>query len=166
MSTVIIGIDPGSHRTGYGIIQQQGNRLTALNYGVVETKADELADRLLEIYQGLKSVLHTCAPTQAAIENVFVKANVQSALKLGQARGVALVTLAESGLQVANYSPRQIKNAVVGYGHADKNQVQHMVKMILGLDKVPPQDAADALAIAICHAHHLPIKKLQESSST
>lgn len=150
----ILGIDPGSRATGYGLIRLEGNRLHHIDNGVIRPpeKAD-LAQRLLHIHQGLQAVIEQYAPDCSAIEQVFMAKNAQSALKLGQARGVAMLAAAGAGLDVAEYSPLQIKSAVVGYGRASKSQVQQMVKALLKLPEVAQEDASDALAIAICHAH-------------
>ena len=150
----IIGIDPGSRCTGYGIIWVDGNKHGMVDCGFIKTESTVFAERLLEIHQRLAEVIKEYQPDAAAIEQVFVKHNVQAALKLGQARGAALVTLAQYGLPIAEYSPRQIKQACVGYGNADKAQVQHMIKMLLNLKHEVQADAADALAIALCHAAH------------
>lgn len=150
----ILGIDPGSRATGYGLIRLEGNRLHHIDNGVIRPpeKAD-LAQRLLHIYQGLQAVINQYDPDCSSIEQVFMSKNAQSALKLGQARGVAMLAAASAELDVAEYSPLQIKSAVVGYGRASKSQVQHMVKALLNLPEIAQEDASDALAIAICHAH-------------
>ncbi len=150
----ILGIDPGSRATGYGLIRLDGNRLQHIDNGVIRPpeKAD-LAQRLLHIHQGLQAVINQYAPDCSAIEQIFMAKNAQSALKLGQARGVAMLAAAAAGLDVAEYSPLQIKSAVVGYGRASKSQVQQMVKALLNLPEIAQEDASDALAIAICHAH-------------
>jgi crossover junction endodeoxyribonuclease RuvC len=149
----IVGIDPGSRITGYGIIQVEGNRYTHVASGTVNTGKDTPAEKLQTIYRGLRDILSQHIPTHAAIEQVFMKDNVRSALILGQARGAALVALAEQGLPILEFTARQVKLAVVGYGNADKHQVQHMVRCLLNLQHTPTADAADALAIALCHAH-------------
>lgn len=149
---IIIGIDPGSRVTGYGIIWSQGSQQGYITFGQIKTKAESLNYRLQQIEEGLRNLIATHQPNEAAIEQVFTFHNHQSALKLGQARGAALVATAVYALPVAEYSARQIKQAVVGYGAATKAQVQHMIRMLLQLEKVPPADAADALAIALCHA--------------
>jgi len=150
----ILGIDPGSRATGYGLVLCEGNRLHHIDNGVIRPpeKAD-LATRLLYIQQGLAAVIDRYTPECAAVEQVFVAHNVQSALKLGQARGVALLSAAQAGLEVAEYTPMQVKSAVVGYGRAAKGQVQQMVKALLNLPEIAQEDASDALAVAICHAH-------------
>ncbi|MDX2269142.1 MAG: crossover junction endodeoxyribonuclease RuvC [Bryobacter sp.] len=151
--TRILGIDCGTERTGYGIIDSDGKRHLAVGHGVIRTNPREaMADRLLLIAQGLRGVVQQYQPAAAVIEEAFAAKNQQSALKLAQVRGVAMVVAREGGLAVAEYSPREIKLAVVGYGNAEKAQVQLMVKALLGLEEAPPADAADALAAAICHA--------------
>lgn len=150
---LIIGVDPGSRITGYGIVNWSGGKCEYVDSGCIRVKAELLSDRLYEIYQGINSLILSYSPQQMAIEKVFMARNADSALKLGQARGVAIVVGANHGLPVAEYSARQIKQAVVGKGAADKGQVQHMVCTLLNLSKTPQADAADALAIAICHAH-------------
>ena len=152
---IVLGLDPGLAATGWGIIEAIGNRLRHIGHGTVKTRtADPLADRLAALYDGLESVIaaHDCA--SAAIEEVFVNSNPQSTLKLGQARGVILLGAARSGMTVAEYAARLVKKAVVGTGAADKTQIQAMLKILLPGAKVAGADAADALAVAICHAHH------------
>ena len=150
---LIIGIDPGSRITGYGIINWVGNTLEYVDSGCIRIKGDALAERLHQVYQGVTELITTYSPQYMAIEKVFMARNADSALKLGQARGVAIVAGANQGLPVSEYAARQVKLAVVGNGGADKAQVQHMVKALLNLSKTPQADAADALAIALCHAH-------------
>ncbi|MDH3330354.1 MAG: crossover junction endodeoxyribonuclease RuvC [Desulfobulbaceae bacterium] len=150
----IMGIDPGSRATGYGIIDQVGSNLGFVTCGTIRTEnGDSINNRLLVIYEGLRSVIERYNPDVAAIEDVFLSQNARSALKLGHARGVAVLAAMKSGLQVHDYSPRSVKQAVAGYGQADKYQVQHMVKALLELSSSPSNDAADALAVAICHAN-------------
>ena len=149
---IIIGIDPGSRVTGYGIIWSQGSQQGCITFGQIKTKAEPLNYRLQQIEGGLRNVIATHRPHEAAVEQVFTFHNHQSALKLGQARGAALVATAVYALPVAEYSARQVKQAIVGYGAATKVQVQHMIRMLLQLEKTLPTDAADALAIALCHA--------------
>lgn len=149
---IIIGIDPGSRVTGYGIIWSQGSQQGCVTFGHIKTKAEPLNYRLQQIEGGLRDVIATHRPHEAAIEQVFTFHNHQSALKLGQARGAALAATAVYTLPVAEYSARQVKKAIVGYGAATKVQVQHMIRMLLQLEKALPTDAADALAIAVCHA--------------
>jgi crossover junction endodeoxyribonuclease RuvC len=151
----ILGIDPGLRRTGWGLIESDGNRLIHVACGSVETsdRAD-LGARLVAIHDGLIRIIETYAPHEAAVEQTFVNANGASTLKLGQARGVAMLVPARAGLAVSEYAPNLIKKTVVGAGHADKAQIRLMIGVLL--PKAAPQsdDAADALAIAVCHAHH------------
>jgi crossover junction endodeoxyribonuclease RuvC len=149
----ILGIDPGSRMTGYGIIETTGNRSTCVAYGRIHCEDGPLPQRLLHILAELGQVIREYLPTEAGVEEVFVKMNVSSALVLGQARGAAICALAQAGLTVAEYAPARIKSAIVGHGRADKKQIQHMVRILLDLDDEPPADAADALAVALCHAH-------------
>lgn len=153
----ILGVDPGSGATGYGMIETDGSRHRTVLFGAVTTSARRpFAERLLEIFEGLDAVLVREPADVMAIEGVFHSVNIQAALKLGHARGVALVVAARRGLDVREYSPLEIKSAVVGYGRAEKTQVQTMVQLILGLPEIPtPDHAADALAVAICHAHRM-----------
>jgi crossover junction endodeoxyribonuclease RuvC len=156
---VILGIDPGSRITGYGIVESIGNGHRYIASGCIKTKGDNLSERLLQIYEGLSIIISRYLPTQAAIEQIFVKNNVDSALKLGQARGAAFVAVANYKIPLAEYAPRVVKKAVVGFGGADKQQVQQMIKILLCLSDLPPTDAADALAIALCHASHSTLKE-------
>lgn len=155
----ILGIDPGSRITGYGIIHTDGHRHSYVACGRIVLQAENLAEKLREIFHHLSELIKNYKPQEAAIEQVFMARNANSALKLGQARGAAIVAMANQGLSVEEYSARAIKKAVVGYGGADKQQVQHMIRLLLNLNKAPAADAADALAIAICHAHSLPLLK-------
>ncbi len=155
---IIIGIDPGSRMTGYGIIQQTADKLTFLDAGTIRTESNEMPERLKRIFLGITRITkhyqkYQNEPIFAAIEQVFMAQNPDSALKLGQARGAAIAGLVAQDLDVAEYTARQIKQAVCGYGAADKEQVQEMVCRILKLDVIPQADAADGLACAICHAH-------------
>ncbi len=150
----ILGIDPGSRVTGYGLIEKQGTRLRHMDNGAINTcSSAPLPDRLQVIYQELVRVIVAYAPDAMAIEQIFMAKNAQSALKLGHARGAAMLAGVNAGLTVAEYSAIDVKKAVVGYGRADKSQVQQMVRMLLGLPEVAQEDASDALAVAICHAH-------------
>lgn len=151
----ILGIDPGSESTGYGIIESDGLRHTAVVYGAIRTRASQpFHERLHKIYSGLRDILAREKVDVVAVEEVFYATNVQSALKLGHARGVALLAAAEAGVPVFEYSPLEIKSGIVGYGRAEKTQVQDMVRFLLQLETKPsPDDAADALAVAICHSH-------------
>jgi crossover junction endodeoxyribonuclease RuvC len=151
----LIGIDPGLRNTGWGIIDCDGNRLAYVADGAVHSKPkDPLAARLSQLYDGLAEVIARYAPLEAAVEKTFVNVNAVSTLKLGQARGIALLAPARAGLVVAEYPPNVVKKSVVGAGHAAKQQVQMMVSTILPGCLASTADAADALAIAICHAHH------------
>jgi len=147
----ILGIDPGSRITGYGIIEVTGGKAEYVSCGVIRMADKCFPERLKEIFEGITTLLKTYNPQQVAIEQVFVQRNVRSALLLGQARGTAMVSCALHDLPIAEYSARQIKQAVVGYGNATKVQVQHMVKSLLHLSEAPSTDAADALAVALCH---------------
>ncbi len=151
----ILGIDPGSRVTGFGVVQVLRNgRLQYVASGCIKSPGTLLADRLKTIYDGVNEIIVSFQPTVFAAERVFLARNADSALKLGQARGAALCAGINQGLQVNEYSAREIKRAIVGRGAADKQQVQHMVRVLLDLDRTPPVDAADALACAICHAHY------------
>jgi len=151
----IIGIDPGLRRTGWGLIESQGNSLRFVAAGTVRSddKA-ELAARLCQIHDGLAAILHDFTPDEAAVEQTFVNRDATATLKLGQARGVAMLVPARAGLRVAEYAPNAVKKAVIGVGHGDKKQIQMMVKVLMPKAVYDTEDAADALAIAICHAHH------------
>lgn len=152
----IFGIDPGSERTGYGCIEESGSRHHLVLCGVLAAPASAtFAERLKFIHAGLTTALAQCHPDCVAIENIFHARNVRSALKLGHARGVALLAASEAGLAVHEYAPAEVKRAVVGFGRAEKSQIQQMVKLLLGLEAAPsPHDVADALAVAICHLHN------------
>ncbi len=149
----ILGLDPGLRVTGYGVIEKSGQTLAYVASGVVRTETGELPPRIKRIFDGVTEVLRQYQPDAAAIEKVFVNVNPQSTLLLGQARGAALAALTAAGQPVFEYTALQVKQAVVGNGHADKEQVQHMVKRLLALPAEPRPDSADALACAICHAH-------------
>ena len=151
----IFGIDPGSARTGYGCVDTDGRRHHLVACGALTAPAStSFPDRLLCIHAGLMALLAEHRPDCVAIENIFHAKNVRSALRLGEARGVALLAAAAAGLPICEYSPAEIKRAVVGFGRAEKQQVGQMVKLLLGLDAIPsPHDAADAIAVAICHIH-------------
>ena len=154
-AVTIVGIDPGLATTGYGVVRHAGNRFELIEHGTVTTPPGEpLGARLCVLRDGLGELLESHAPSEGAVERLFFNVNVQTAFSVGQARGVALLALADAGLVVSEYTPSEVKLAVVGYGAADKKQVQYMVRTILGMDAPPkPADAADALAVAICHAH-------------
>ena len=149
----ILGLDPGLRITGFGVIEQDGSRLIYVASGCVRSGEGELAARLKTLLDGLTEVIDAHQPQQVVIEKVFVNVNPQSTLALGQARGTAICAAVSAGLPVAEYTALQVKKAVVGKGHAKKDQVQHMVRRLLALPGDPSPDAADALACAICHAH-------------
>ena len=152
----ILGIDPGSHVTGYGIIEKKGNYLRHVLHGEIKSKKDSLlSTMLISIYHQISAVITQTTPQAIALENIFYGKNVRSLIKQAQVRGVVIFTGAENGLNIFEYSPLEVKKAVVGYGRAEKRQVQVMVKAILKLPELPPADAADALATAICHANFL-----------
>jgi crossover junction endodeoxyribonuclease RuvC len=151
----VFGIDPGSERTGYGCVETDGRRHRLVTCGAIAASAgDSFPSRLAKIHRELSARLSECHPECVVVESLFYASNARSALKLGHARGVAILAAVEAGCEVLEYSPAEVKRAVVGYGRADKRQVQQMIKLLLGLDRVPtPHDAADALAVAICHVH-------------
>ncbi|HEV7860187.1 MAG TPA: crossover junction endodeoxyribonuclease RuvC [Pyrinomonadaceae bacterium] len=152
----VLGIDPGSETTGWGVVEGDGHRYRLVEYGTVKASPREkFPARLLKIYVGLEAVIERLKPDACAIEEAFYANNVKVALKLGQVRGVALLAAERVSLEISEYSPRLVKQTVVGYGNAEKHQVQEMVRVLLSLGAVPePHDAADALALAICHFHH------------
>lgn len=153
---LVIGIDPGTATTGYGLVrEQEDGSLAVVDYGAIITAPDlSMPERLLELYRRLSEIILLHRPESGAVEKLFFQTNVRTAISVGQGRGVALLALAEAGLDVGEYTPLEVKQAVVGYGGADKNQVQQMVRALLGLPDIPhPDDAADALAVAICHLH-------------
>jgi crossover junction endodeoxyribonuclease RuvC len=161
----IIGIDPGLRRCGWGVIETAGNRLTFVAAGTITPPVnDGLAERLALLYRGIAAVLDEHAPHEAAVEETFINQGARSALQLGQARGVALMTPAAMGLPVAEYAANLIKKSVVGTGHAEKTQVALMVRTLLPQATFTGPDAADALAIAICHAHHRSFRRLEASA--
>jgi crossover junction endodeoxyribonuclease RuvC len=150
----ILGIDPGSRITGYGLVEKIGNRLRHIDNGAIITDSKApMPERLQVIYRQLNRIIDEYAPQAVAVERIFVAKNALSALKLGHARGVAMLAGVNAGLPVAEYSAVEVKNAVVGYGRAAKTQVQHMVRVLLALPEIAQEDASDALAVAICHAH-------------
>ena len=151
--SLILGIDPGSRKTGFGIISYMSGRSEYVSSGVIKLPDGELPERLRIIYHSVTELVDLHCPQELAIEQVFMARSAGSALKLGQARGAAIVACVARDMAVSEYSARQIKQSVVGTGAADKAQVQHMVKVLLGLPAEPPEDAADALAAALCHAH-------------
>ncbi len=160
----VLGVDPGTATTGYGIVEEQGDRIVALNYGVVITPARwGLAQRLQEIYRQLRVLVDEWRPESAAVEELFFSKNARTALAVGHARGVVLLALADAGVPVYEYKPAQVKEAITGYGAAPKEQMQLMVQRLLGLAQIPsPDDAADALALAICHVHSVRWRSLTE----
>lgn len=150
----ILGIDPGSRLTGYGIIEESGRSFKYIASGSIRIEADYFPDRLKQIFDGIVQIIELYQPEQMAIEQVFMHKNADSALKLGQARGAAICAVQTKGLPVFEYAARQVKQAVVGKGSADKLQVQHMVKILLSIQGALQIDASDALGIAICHTHY------------
>jgi crossover junction endodeoxyribonuclease RuvC len=162
---LVIGIDPGTATTGYGLVREgEDGSLTMVEFGAILTPAGApMTERLLQLHIRLKEILALHRPQSGAVEKLFFQRNVTNALSVGQARGVSLLALAEAGLPVGEYTPMEVKQAVVGYGGADKNQVQQMVKALLGLEELPkPDDAADALAVAICHVHSARMRALYQ----
>lgn len=151
--TRILGIDPGSQITGYGVIEVSGTRASYVASGCVRTGGGSLPERLKVIFRGIGEIVLAYHPHEMAVEQVFVHKNVDSALKLGQARGAAICACVMQDLPVSEYTPREIKQAIVGTGNAAKEQIQHMVRMLLKLPDLPQADAADALAVALCHSH-------------
>ncbi len=162
---IILGIDPGTAITGYGIIKKSGNKISVIKYGVIRTNSSQIfPERLKIIYENICLLIKDYNPGAVAIEQLFFNKNARTALSVGHARGVLILAAVNSAINVSEYTPLQVKQAVVGYGRADKRQVQKMVKSILGLQKLPrPDDAADALAIAICHAHSVKLKQVLKS---
>lgn len=151
----LLGLDPGLQHTGWGVVDSTGTRISHVGNGVITTNAKKsLAERLVQLHDGLQAVLADYQPTSVAVEETFVNVNPTSTLKLGQARGVVMLAGALAGLPVAEYTPNHVKKSVVGVGHAAKEQVDAMVKVLLPGVKISGADAADALAVAICHAHH------------
>lgn len=162
---IIMGIDPGIAIVGYGIIEYSGNKATCIDYGAVTTKAHTpLSDRLKKVYEGLNFLIDKYQPKAVAVEELFFNNNAKTAIAVGQGRGVCLLSAALADIPVFEYTPLQVKQAVTGYGRADKLQVQNMVKMLLNLKAIPkPDDAADALAIAICHGGSMKFAALTEN---
>jgi crossover junction endodeoxyribonuclease RuvC len=159
----VLGIDPGTAITGWGLIEGEGQSLQLVGYGAITTAAKTpLPTRLQQIYRGLMKLMAEYRPEAVAVEELFFGHNVRTALAVGQARGVTLLAIADAGLPMYEYKPLEVKQAVAGYGRADKGQVQSMVRLLLNLAEVPrPDDAADALAVAICHAHSARLKALE-----
>jgi len=161
MAVRILGIDPGLRKTGWGVISVEGARISYVGCGSVEPDPKlELAARLARLHEGLERVVATFAPDEAAVEETFVNADARSALKLGAARGVAMLVPAQAGLRVAEYAPNHVKKTVVGAGHAEKQQIRLMIKVLLPKAVVTSDDAADALAIALCHAQNRTVRSL------
>jgi crossover junction endodeoxyribonuclease RuvC len=152
---IVLGIDPGTARTGYGLVSREGSKLTMLDYGCIETVNDRpLHERLLIIHKALLDIIETHRPEAMGVERLFFNKNVQTAFAVGQARGVVLLSGAQYGLPIFEFGPHEVKLAVTGYGRAPKDQVQRMVQMVLSIPELPkPDDAADALAVAVCTAH-------------
>lgn len=163
----ILGIDPGSRITGYGVVRKEGNRLIHVDNGAIFTdSAADFPGRLQRIFAGITGIIERYTPDAMAVEDIFFANNVQSALKLGQARGAAIVAGVSAGLPVHEYTALQVKQAVVGHGRAAKEQVQQMVKVLLGLPEIAQADASDALAVAICHANSTVLKNFALSAAT
>ncbi|MRN55846.1 crossover junction endodeoxyribonuclease RuvC [Paenibacillus monticola] len=161
----ILGIDPGLAIVGFGFVDKEGNKLTPVQYGCIQTEAHTLEEeRLLHVYEGMVQLIDKYKPDAVAVEKLFFSRNVTTALPVAQARGVLILAAVQRGLPVAEYTPMQVKQAVVGYGKAEKRQVQEMVKLLLKLSVIPkPDDVADALAVAVCHAHSVSLNsKLNE----
>lgn len=156
----VLGIDPGSETLGWGVVEGEGLKYKLVDFGTVKSSPKEIfSKRLLKIYDGVEAVIATFKPDVLSVEEAFYANNVKVALKLGQVRGVVLLSGEKNGLEISEYSPRLIKQTVVGYGNAEKHQVQEMVRLLLRLQKAPePHDASDALAIAICHFHHAGVR--------
>ena len=163
----VLGVDPGTATTGYGIVEETTGGLRVLVYGVITTPAKQpLSTRLQSIYRELSKIVQEWRPDEAAVEELFFSANVRTAMSVGQARGVVLLVLADCGVQLAEYSPPVVKQALTGYGGADKRQMQEMVRLLLQLDEIPrPDDAADALAVAVCHLHSARMRDLETRSA-
>lgn len=164
---IVMGIDPGTATTGYGLVREQENGgLSIVDYGVILTPSQvSMPERLLLLNHKLKEIILLHHPVSGSVEKLFFQRNVRTALSVGQARGVILFTMAEVGMEIFEYTPLEVKQAVVGYGGADKQQVQAMVRALLGLDELPqPDDAADALAVAICHIHSHRLRSLVDGN--
>ncbi|MFA5098196.1 MAG: crossover junction endodeoxyribonuclease RuvC [Candidatus Margulisiibacteriota bacterium] len=159
---IVMGIDPGTATTGYGFIKEEKNRIEVLEYGAIRTSSKKRQDeRLAEISDQLSDLIARFSPDSVAVEQLFFTSNAKTAIKVGEARGVILLTAAKQGVSVAEYTPLQVKQALTGYGKADKKQIQYMVKMLLKCKETPkPDDAADALAIAICHVNSRKLRAL------
>jgi crossover junction endodeoxyribonuclease RuvC len=160
----ILGIDPGSRVTGFGVVESDGIRTRYLASGCIRARGDDLDARLGCIFEGVRDVVSQWQPCQVAVERVFVSRNADSALKLGQARGAAICATLGAGAELHEYAARAVKQAVVGRGSAEKGQVQHMIRAILNLDGLPASDEADALAVALCHAHQWPLEQRKRAA--
>ncbi|MBI3018352.1 MAG: crossover junction endodeoxyribonuclease RuvC [Deltaproteobacteria bacterium] len=158
----VLGIDPGSRITGYGIVEETQGKLVFVAYGAWQLSSKEFSDRLKEIYYNIEQLISEHKPTEVAIESVFFAKNAMSSIKLGQARGAAMTAVANQNLKVFEYSPAQVKQAVVGYGRADKEQIQKMVFLLLGLHGKAKVDATDALAVAICHLNSVKFQQVSK----
>ncbi len=163
----ILGVDPGSRRTGYGVVDATGGRITHLAHGVIAAGNGEFTERLATLFTGLSDVIANHRPQCVAMEDVFMARNAASALKLGQARGALIAACAHAKLKVTPYSPTKVKQAVTGFGRAEKGQIQHMIQLLLKLPPPLREDAADALAVAVCHANHVhsPMGRLVEQNA-
>jgi crossover junction endodeoxyribonuclease RuvC len=161
---LLLGLDPGLRNTGWGIVAAEGNRLRHVANGVIRPTGGDLASRLRALHEALAQIIASHAPDEAAVEETFVNVNGQATLKLGQARGVVMLAPALAGLPVAEYPANTVKKSLVGYGHAGKDQIGHMVRTLLPGVEIGSPDAADALAIAICHAHHAALKHRLETA--
>jgi crossover junction endodeoxyribonuclease RuvC len=161
----VLGIDPGTAITGYGVVEETAGELKMVTFGAIRTPAKQpLSTRLQAIYRGVRNLVKEWEPSSAAVEELFFSSNVRTAMSVGQARGVTLLALADAGLPIAEYTPLTVKQAVTGYGSADKAQIQEMVRLLLELAQPPkPDDAADALAVAICHLHSARLDELASS---
>ncbi|HZK43968.1 MAG TPA: crossover junction endodeoxyribonuclease RuvC [Syntrophomonadaceae bacterium] len=164
---LVLGIDPGTAKTGYGLVKHEAGQLTIVDYGIISTKANtDMALRLCKINKELNELIKKYSPDAVAVEEVFIQKNTKTVITVAQGRGVILMTAASSGIEVAEYTPLQVKQSVVGYGRADKKQVQFMVQKILKMTEIPkPDDAADALAIAICHIHAHKIRNIYKGGN-
>ncbi len=163
---IILGIDPGSRTTGFGVIEVNGRYTRYINSGCIRVATLQTAERLQKIYLGIREIMQLYQPHEVAVEQIFMHLNPGGALKLGQARGVAIVAATIDAIPLAEYSARQVKQSVVGYGAADKRQVQEMIKTLLNLKGLPAPDAADALAVAMCHAHMRTHRLLMQQKET
>jgi len=157
--TRILGVDPGSHRTGYGVIDMNQGKLSHVDNGLIVPGKKSFPEKLNGLFEGLQTIIKEFRPEEVAMEDVFMARNAASALKLGQARGALITACTQAELTVTPYSPTTIKRTIAGFGQAEKQQIQYMVKLLLRLPEIAQEDASDALAVAICHAHHLPMKR-------